>query len=70
MTKGANDNEPLAVGDRVQHRRLPHLQGYVWSMENIVTPGRIIVKWDDGEESSQPHPRDLQKLTPPSDRGA
>jgi hypothetical protein len=64
MTKGTNDNEPLAVGDRVQRRRFPHIQGYVFDL-CVLYPGWISIQWDDPEEIAEvPNPRrDLQKIT-------
>jgi hypothetical protein len=44
-TRHANDNEPLKVGDRVQLRQFPSVQGYVW--DKLSTEDTVIVKWDD-----------------------
>jgi hypothetical protein len=62
MTKGTNDNKPLAVGDRVRRRRFPHVQGYVW---DTGWPDMVIIKWDDPEENAYiRNPADLEKITP------
>jgi hypothetical protein len=44
------DNEPLAVGDRVQRRDQPWLKGTVWSID---VGGVVIVEWD-GEDPNDP----------------
>jgi hypothetical protein len=58
----ANDNEPLAEGDRVRYRRFPHIQGEVWSIER----GMILMKWDDPEEIAEVRdPKLLEKIIRP-----
>jgi hypothetical protein len=36
----ANDNEPLKIGDRVQLRQFPDVQGYIW---DIVPREKMII---------------------------
>ena len=57
-----NDSKPLSIGDRVQLRRYPHIQGYVW---DTGWPDMVIIKWDDPEENAyiRNPDRDLQKVT-------
>jgi hypothetical protein len=63
--------ENLAVGDRVQLRRFPYLQGTMWSIESAkVRRGMVwIIKWDDPDENAYIYePGELEKVTPPAKR--
>jgi hypothetical protein len=43
-----NDNEPIAVGDRVRLRQFPDTQGVVWDV--VPRENMVIVEWDDPDE--------------------
>jgi hypothetical protein len=45
-----NDNEPLALGDRVRRRDQPWLTGTVWSVTEPICKGWITVEWDDNDD--------------------
>jgi hypothetical protein len=61
----ANDNEPLKIGDRVQLRQFPDVQGYIWDI--VPREKMVIVQWDDPEEDVYVRnvQHYLQKITPP-----
>jgi hypothetical protein len=68
--KTMNDNEPLAIGDRVQLRQFPSVQGYIW--DKLSTEDTVIVQWDDDHPDENiyvTNPRRwLQKITAPLHR--
>jgi len=60
-----NDNQPLAVGDRVRRRDQPWLTGTVWSVETVLGDGTIVVEWDDNDdENAFVRPGRLERITP------
>jgi hypothetical protein len=64
MTNQANDNQPLAVGDRVRRRDIPYLTGTVWELETRLHPDTIMVDWDDGEECATVAARYVERIIP------
>jgi hypothetical protein len=50
--KKDNDNEPLAVGDRVRRRDMPWVVGTVWSVTEPIQKGWIMVDWDYKDETA------------------
>jgi len=60
-----NDNQPLAIGDRVRRRDQPWLEGTVWSVETVLRDGTIIVEWDDNDDENAFVPAGrLERITP------
>ena len=60
-----NDNQPLAIGERVRRRDQPWLQGTVWSVETVLRDGSIIIEWDDNDDENAFVPAGrLERITP------
>jgi hypothetical protein len=56
-----NDNNPLAVGDRVRHRNQPWVLGTVWALETgMRDDGRIVVDWDNRDDNAFIDPQQVE----------
>jgi len=61
-----NDNEPIAVGDRIRLRQFPDTVGVVWDI--MSKENTVVVEWNDPDEDVYVHePRRWLEKIPHSD---